>query len=146
MPKKADTTTTLAQKEVIKAHKKATAYLNKLCQSPLENDQRIYRLYCAAECYNLKGLALFFNVSTAAITKAKKTGKIPAEWLLILFQVKNVLPEWILTGIGSMYLERPQADHYEDGHAFAERMEDKAALRRLSSRTLVEELLRRIAL
>ncbi len=146
MPKNLSSQTLEEQKQAIKAHKKATSYLNKLCQSPLENDQRMYRLYRAAECHNPNDLATFFDVSTIAIAKAKKTGKIPAEWLLMLFQVKNVFPEWIQTGLGSMYCDKRPEGHFEDGHAFTERMEDIAALRRLSSRTLTDELLRRIAL
>ncbi len=128
----------------IKSFEEKTTYLNKLSHSSKEVDQLFYRLYYAAECYSPKELATFLDVSVCSIANAKKIGKIPAEWLLLLFQVKNIFPEWITKGIGPMYFERPLEGYYESGRAFTERMEDRVALRKLSSRTLTEELLRRL--
>lgn len=62
-------------------------------------------------------------------------------------RIRNVNPEWVLTGNGSCFLGGPPkaAGVYENGEAFAERMAEQEALRQLSSRALAEELLRRIA-
>lgn len=87
-------------------------------------------------------LAAFFDVSQAAVSDAKRRRKIPAEWLLTLFRMKNILPEWILTGMGPCYV-RPLDDNYITEDEAAENMADQMALRRLSSRMLASELVRR---
>ncbi len=138
------------QEQELKTHKQATAYLNKLCLSPLVADQRFYRLYRAAECNTPQELAAFLGITPSTLAKAKKSGKIPSDWLLTILCVKNIFPQWILTGKGPLYaensLEDTKGDEFESSHAFHERQEDRAALQRLSSYTLTQELLRRIAL
>lgn len=63
-------------------------------------------------------------------------------------RVKNVNPEWILTGNGpcSPGIAPESSDRYETGEDFAERQTYEQALQRLPSRALAEELLRRIAI
>lgn len=61
-------------------------------------------------------------------------------------RVKNVHPEWILTGNGSYTLpKQPEAGCYETDDEVAERKADEEALQRLPSRLLADELVRRIA-
>lgn len=91
-------------------------------------------------------LAHFLGVRQSSISDAMRRGKIPSSWLVILLHTKNVNPEWILTGKGSCFMPLPQIEgFYESGEDYAERRADEDALRRLSSRMLADELVRRIA-
>lgn len=45
-------------------------------------------------------LAAFLGIRQSAFSAAMRCGKIPSSWLVILMRVKNVHPEWILTGKG----------------------------------------------
>ena len=91
-------------------------------------------------------LAEFFGIRQSSVSDAKQRGKIPSSWLVILMRVKNVFPEWVLTGKGPCYLTLPTPPGcYETGDAAAERQADEEALRRLHSRMLADELVRRIA-
>ena len=59
---------------------------------------------------------------------------------------KLVNPEWVLTGNGPTYVSFPPTEpRYETGDEFAERRANEEALRRLPSRMLADELVRRIA-
>ncbi len=89
-------------------------------------------------------LADFLNIRQSAVSDAKRRGKIPAEWLVILMRIKKVFPEWILTGNGPCFAVI-LSNRYETGTEAAERREDEESLRRLSSRALADELVRRIA-
>ena len=91
-------------------------------------------------------LADFFGIRQSSISDAKRRGKIPSGWLVILMRVKNVHPEWILTRTGPCFMVQPIEDeHYETGAEFTECQVDEEALRRLPSRKLADELVRRIA-
>ena len=91
-------------------------------------------------------LADFFGIKQSSISSAVQRGKIPQSWLVILMRVKNVHPEWVLTGDGPCYIptER-EPGRYETGEEFTERKMDEEALKRLPARALAEELVRRIA-
>lgn len=91
-------------------------------------------------------LANLLGVKQSSVSDAKRRGKIPSSWLVILMRVKNVHPEWILTGNGPYFLpQQPEAGRYETGDEAAECRADEEALRRLPSRMLADELVRRIA-
>lgn len=49
-------------------------------------------------------LADFFGIRQSSISDAKRRGKIPSGWLVILMRVKNVHPEWILTRTGPCFM------------------------------------------
>lgn len=90
-------------------------------------------------------LAEFFGIRQSSISDAKRRGKIPSSWLVILMRVRNVLPEWVLTGKGPCYATLPTARGcYETGDAAAERKADEEALKRLPSLMLAVELVRRV--
>lgn len=89
-------------------------------------------------------LAAFLGIRQSAISTAKRRQKIPSSWLVILMRLRNVHPEWILTGNGPCFVPVPTG-HYETATEAAERLADAKALRRLSSHVLAEELVRRIA-
>ena len=93
------------------------------------------------------GLAEFLGIRQSSVSDAKRRGKIPSSWLVILTRTKNVSPEWVLTGNGPCFIGHPpkRPGVYETGDEFAERMAEQGVLQQLSSRALAEELLRRIA-
>ena len=89
-------------------------------------------------------LAELLRIRQSAISSARRAGKIPAEWLLTLLRVKNIFPEWILTGHGPIFV--PRAEHEYETEADAREAELTAlSLQRLSARALADELVRRIA-
>ena len=93
-------------------------------------------------------LAEFLGVSSAAVNAARERGKLPAEWLLILLRARNISPEWVLSGAGPCYLAAPAGrGRYlaADETAGPDEAETLDALRRIPSRLLAEELLRRLA-
>lgn len=91
-------------------------------------------------------LADFLGVRQSAVSDAKRRGKIPTDWLIAIMRVKNANPEWILTGKGPYCFSEPvPPGQYETHDQVQERREDETALRRLSSKALADELLRRIA-
>lgn len=67
---------------------------------------------------------------------------------LILMRMKNVNPEWVLTGNGACFAGAPikEVEVYKTGEEFLEKAMEEQALRQLSSRALAEELLRRIVI
>lgn len=73
------------------------------------------RLREAAGCEDRRALARWFRAREWDVDEAESRGVIPAEWLLDIFLIKGVNPNWILTGRGSRYLHpasasRPLAD------------------------------------
>ncbi len=92
-------------------------------------------------------LADLLGVKQSSISDAKRRGRIPPGWLVMLMRYKHANPDWILTGSGPVFVSFPPTEmHYETGDMVAERKSDKEALRRLPPRMLTEELLRRIAI
>ncbi len=92
-------------------------------------------------------LAAFLGIRQSAVSDAKRREKIPSDWLSILMRAKNVHPEWILTGNGPCFVSLPtEPERYETGEEATERRSDEGALRRLSSRRLADELVRRTAI
>lgn len=91
-------------------------------------------------------LAALLGIRQSSVSDAKRRGKIPSGWLVILMRYKLVNPEWVLTGNGPAYVSFPPTEpRYETGDEFAERRANEEALRRLPSRMLADELVRRIA-
>ena len=93
-------------------------------------------------------LAEFLGVSPVAVDVARERGKLPAEWVLILLRARNISPEWVLSGAGPCYLAAPAGrGRYltADEDAGAGEAETQTVLRRIPSRLLTEELLRRLA-
>lgn len=105
---------------------------------------QLNRIKLATGRHTQRDLAAFLGVSPTAFAAARQRGKIPPEWLLTLVLCKGINPEWILAGNGACHIAGMARDAgtYETPESTA----DEAALRRLSSRALAEELLRRISL
>lgn len=86
------------------------------------------------------------GIRQSSISDARRLGKIPADWLITLLRVKSVHPEWILTGRGPCYIHKLTPGTYETEDMAQERRNVADALRRLSSRELADELVRRVAM
>ena len=114
-------------------------------ENPSPFIEQLKRIHQITGTHSQTGLAAYLGVRRSAVTNAKRTGMIPAEWLLTLLRVANVNPEWILSGAGPCRFRRQTEDVSEDGETAWERQKDYEALQRLSSRALADELVRRIA-
>lgn len=102
------------------------------------------RLCFATMTNSQEKMAGFFGVRQSVVSDAMRRGKIPSDWLLILLRVKNVSPEWVLTGRGTHPESAPE-NCYENAEYAAERREQEDVLRKLPSRMLADELVRRTA-
>ncbi|WP_417292613.1 helix-turn-helix domain-containing protein [Desulfovibrio porci] len=103
------------------------------------------RISTAAGVHTQTDLANFFGIRRSSVSDARRRGKIPASWLITLLRVKNISPEWILTGMGPRFL-LASPGRYDTEEEFAERQAEDEALSNVSSRALADELVRRIVL
>ena len=95
--------------------------------------EQITRLRAATGLHTQAELAACFGVDLPTVEEAAQNNKIPAEWLLILLRVKQVSPEWVLSGQGPCFLGAGPGQ-YETGEATAERWTREKALQRFFSR------------
>lgn len=110
-------------------------------------DVQIERIYMVTGRYSEEDLAEFLGILANEVVTAKDRGYVPAEWLIMLLRAKGINPEWILTGNGPWCIQPPiPPGHYETSDDVRECQADREALRRLSSKALAEELVRRTAL
>lgn len=58
-------------------------------------DKQMCRIQFITGAHTQLALADFLGIRQSAVSDAKRRGKIPAEWLVILMWSKNVSPEWI---------------------------------------------------
>ena len=109
-------------------------------------DEQMTRIQLVTGTRTQIELADLLGIRQSSISDAKRRGKIPADWLITIMRTKDVHPEWILTGNGPCYVLDPTPEgHYETGETVQERRAKEEALRQLSSKSLSDELLRRIA-
>ena len=77
-------------------------------------------------------LAEFLGIRQSEVSDAKRRREIPSSWLVILMLMKNVNPEWILTGKGPYSITRlPVLNDHEIEEVIVAEKSDKEALRRL---------------
>lgn len=107
--------------------------------------QQIKRIQLITDKHTQTELADFFGIRQSSVSDAKRRSAIPSSWLLKLMLSRNVNPEWVLTGNGPCFMGGVPAA-YDGLYARRAKEEDADALRRLSSKALAEELLRRIAI
>lgn len=69
-----------------------------------EETDALKRIFMATECRTQMELAELLGVKQSSISDAKKRNAIPAQWLIKLLRLKNINPEWILTGQGAFCL------------------------------------------
>lgn len=90
-------------------------------------------------------LADLLGVRQSSVSDAKRRGRIPSGWLVTLMRYKHANPEWILTGNGPTFISFSPVDLQSEAEGEAEECRaDTLALRRLPSRMLADELVRRI--
>ena len=110
-------------------------------------DEQLQRVYQVTGMWTEMELAGWLGVRQTFVADAKRRGKIPADWLLMLVRVLNVDPEWVLTGRGGRLREEPSPTCVRDDADAAHRRESVLEIvRSLPSRVLAEELLRRAAI
>lgn len=107
--------------------------------------QQIKRIQLITDKHTQTELADFFGIRQSSISDAKRRKVIPSNWLVKLMLSRNVNPEWIVTGNGPCFMGGGPAA-YDDLYTRRAKEEDTEALRRLSSKALADELLRRIAI
>jgi len=109
-------------------------------------DEQMKRIHDATDTRTQMELANFLGIRQSSVSDAKKRQSIPAEWLITILRVKGVHPEWVLAGTGPCHPPAAvPSGQYETHDKAQEKWSKEEALRRLSSRDLAEELLRRIA-
>lgn len=66
----------------------------------------IDRVFKITQCTSQTELANILRLRQSSVSSvcAKESGEVPVSWLITLLQLKMINPEWILTGIGSIYL------------------------------------------
>lgn len=57
-------------------------------------EAQLERIHHAAGVRTQAELAAFLGIRQAEIANARRRSKIPAEWLITLMLVKQILPEW----------------------------------------------------
>lgn len=60
----------------------------------------------------LSELAAILNVNRSSITQARKKNSVPANWLLALFRIHGLNPDWLEDGTGPQWLK--QGDGFEN--------------------------------
>ncbi|MDR2820841.1 MAG: helix-turn-helix domain containing protein [Desulfovibrio sp.] len=67
-------------------------------------ENALKRVFEAAECRTQVKLGDFLQVRQSSVSDAKSRKSIPAEWLIKLFDKKQISPNWILYGKGAKCL------------------------------------------
>lgn len=100
------------------------------------------RVFDAADCRTQEELAGLLGIRQSAVSDAKRRKSVPSEWLVCLFRLRNVNPEWVLTGCGPKYLNK---NNGQDSSLQMERWPKPSpeALRLFSTKALADELVRR---
>lgn len=71
----------------------------------------LQRILDAAGCKSQIELAALLNVPQALVSDVRRRGSIPSEWLNTLCQIKNINPEWVITGQAPQYLQPHDTIH-----------------------------------
>ena len=109
--------------------------------------EQLERIKLISDARTQVELAKFLGIRQSEVSDAKRRREIPSSWLVILMLMKNVNPEWILTGKGPDSITRlPVLNDHDIEEVIVAEKSDKEALRRLPSRILADELVRRIVI
>jgi len=73
----------------------------------------LQRVYNATGISSQNELATVLNINRSAITQAKKKNNFPAKWLLNLYRLYGLNPDWLETGFGPTYLKPSDPDSSE---------------------------------
>ncbi len=100
------------------------------------------RVFEAANCRTQEELAGLLGIRQSAVSDAKRRKSVPSEWLVCLFRLRSVNPEWVLTGCGPKYLNKKDG---LNSLAIDEKKSNPSPefLHLFSSKELADELVRR---
>ncbi len=100
------------------------------------------RVFEAANCRTQEELAGLLGIRQSAVSDAKRRKSVPSEWLVCLFRLRSVNPEWVLTGCGPKYLNKGNGQN--SGMQQERNAKPSAAMLHLfSTKDLADELVRR---
>lgn len=102
----------------------------------------ISRVFEAAGCRTQEELASLLGIRQSAISDAKRRGSVPAEWLISLFRLRDVNPEWVLTGCGPKFLDKDKGQDFPVECPSVQKATPDM-LRLFSAKALADELVRR---
>jgi phage repressor protein C with HTH and peptisase S24 domain len=80
---------------------------------PTKFESFLQRVYSATGISSQNELAIALDINRSAITQAKKKNDFPARWLLDLYKLFGLNPDWLETGKGPTYLTPSPAQEYE---------------------------------
>ncbi len=73
----------------------------------------LQRVFEATGFSTQAGLSSALNVNRSAITQARNKNSIPDKWLLQLYRLYGLNPDWLETGVGQMFINKPGANESE---------------------------------
>jgi Bacteriophage CI repressor helix-turn-helix domain. len=100
------------------------------------------RVFEAANCRTQEELAGLLGIRQSAVSDAKRRKSVPSEWLVCLFRLRGVNPEWVLTGCGPKFLNK-ESGHDSSTQTAMQLTPTQEVLRFFSSKALADELVRR---
>ena len=68
------------------------------------------RVYEATGMASQSELATALNINRSAITQARKKNSVPDKWILQLFRSFGLNPDWVETGTGQAFQDKPDTD------------------------------------
>lgn len=108
----------------------------------MDESTPLSRVFEAATCRTQEELAGLLGIRQSAVSDAKRRKSVPSEWLVCLFRLRGVNPEWVLTGCGPKYLNKENGQ--DSLPQTAEQLKPSLEmLRMFSSKALADELVRR---
>lgn len=105
-------------------------------------NEQIRRIQSVTGVRTQAELAQVLGVKQSSISDAKRRGKIPPGWLLVLLRTHKIYPEWILDGKGPCFADQPHDCASND--AEESNNTNVQVLRSVPAKALADELLRRI--
>lgn len=100
------------------------------------------RVFEAAGCRTQEQLASLLGIRQSAVSDAKRRKSVPSEWLVCLFRLRGVNPEWVLTGFGPKFLNKESGS--DRSALWGKKIKTNPELLRMfSSKDLADELVRR---
>lgn len=108
----------------------------------ISNSTPLTRVFEAANCRTQEELAGLLGIRQSAVSDAKRRKSVPSEWLVCLFRLRGVNPEWVLTGCGPRFLNKENGQD-SAAQAALPLTPTQEVLRFFSSKALADELVRR---
>lgn len=103
-------------------------------------DTTLARIFEAAECSTQAELAKLLSIKQSSISGAIRRNSIPTDWLVKLFCLKRINPEWVITGQGPKHLA-PAANSEAPSHVV--HLTKTRPPKDCSTQELINELVRR---